>query len=162
MSKCCIAKPFTAMKQMLQRIEALEKNTLVPPVGSIQIFANEVSPTVYYPGTTWERIPDVFLVGAGGKYSVGLTGGEAEHTLVEAEIPYLGGTIAFHGTGGGGSPVSGVYGCFQTALEEDVYSAPNTAEGAKSYSGVNFSFGSGHPHNNMPPYLAVSIWKRTA
>lgn len=125
------------------------------PVGSIYMSVNSTSPQTLF-GGTWERIQDKFLLASGTTYSNGATGGEATHTLNENELPYIEGTfphIAY-----GQNKVSG----------HTVYTDGNVSdrEGSASSSSnkhiYKFSFGSGQAHNNMPPYLAVYVWKRTA
>lgn len=59
---------------------------MIYPVGSIYISINNVNPSVLF-GGTWEQIKDMFLLGAGSTYSAGSTGGEANHTLTQSEIP---------------------------------------------------------------------------
>lgn len=99
-------------------------------------------------GGTWEKLEEGrFLVSAGNnKYHVGNKGGEETHTLTVREMPEhrhgIKLTSPVDGPGGnnlGGTPtMHGVFG---------VYSETQ---------------GHGEAHNNMPPYLAVYIWKRTA
>ena len=120
------------------------------PVGSIYISANETSPASLF-GGTWESISGKFLLGADDAYPAGSTGGEAKHTLTESEMPRHTHTLqAKVGTTIGSSISS-------SALAV-----------AQNYSGMNFSAatvtytGSGASHNNMPPYLAVYMWRRTA
>ena len=97
-------------------------------------------------GGTWEQIKDKFLLSAGDTYSAGETGGEATHTLTIDEIP-----PHFHSCRTySGSNVDGK----QWAIK----SINNSAEGGIGTDNV----GGGQPHNNMPPYLAVFMWKRIA
>ena len=123
---------------------------LIYPVGSIYLSVGSTSPAVLF-GGTWERIEDRFLLAAGTAYAAGSTGGEAAHTLTKAELPnekldlhvnsnWLG---YKNTTAGAGSGIAGLGYKDGTALKTS-------------------SMGSGSAHNNMPPYLAVNIWKRTA
>lgn len=123
----------------------------VYPVGAIYISANSTSPATLF-GGTWERIQDTFLLAAGSTYAGGSTGGEAEHTLTETEMPthrhyglYWGDTLAPLGLNSGGLPLS----------------LPFAGNGGQNefFTGET---GGDQPHNNMPPYLAVYVWKRTA
>lgn len=116
------------------------------PVGTIY----ETVDSSFNPGTawggTWTRITDRFLIGAGSSYSARETGGEKNHTLTTSEIPaHTHATYRQNSTG----TISGVF----------TYSASNTIPGFIVNSG---STGGGAPHNNMPPYYAVYIWRRTA
>lgn len=61
--------------------------TWVPPVGMIITTGSPTSPAEIYDGTSWARITDRFLIGAGESYSLGSTGGSATHTLTVAEMP---------------------------------------------------------------------------
>ena len=96
-------------------------------------------------GGSWEQITGRFLLAAGGGYSAGTTGGEAAHKLTVAEMP-----AHTHGI-----DYQGIYGAA---------SGPWNGGVAASGSGtVNTkSTGSNSAHNNMPPYLVVYMWKRTA
>lgn len=121
---------------------------MIYPVGSIYMSVNATSPSTLF-GGTWEQIQDRFLLAAGNSYSGGDTGGESTHTLTIDEIPDHGHTIFYSNTSGGQS-----FG----------YQFNNKGErsGAQeSSSGIGHTGGS-KAHNNMPPYLAVYMWKRTA
>ena len=114
------------------------------PVGSIYMSVNNTNPSTLFADTTWEQIKDTFLLSAGDTYAAGSTGGEATHTLTADEIPshthsYVGysNTIAVS-MGSSGS----------------VQNSTSTA--------TSGSAGGGQAHNNMPPYLTVYVWKRTA
>lgn len=114
------------------------------PVGSIYLTIGNTNPSTFL-GGTWEQIKDRFLLGAGNTYTAGNTGGEATHTLTINELPphnhgFKGYTSFGQGTGAGFR----VYG----------------TDGGADYS--TFNTGSEQAHNNMPPYLTVYMWKRTA
>lgn len=123
---------------------------IVYPVGSIYMSVNNTSPGALF-GGTWEQLPDRFLLGAGTTYTAGNTGGAATHTLATTEIP-----SHTHKAGSN----SGYY----------AYGGDSTTNGPASGSGYRTSFasidtgsaGGGQAHNNMPPYLVVYMWKRTA
>lgn len=121
----------------------------VYPVGSIYMSVNSTSPATLF-GGTWEAIQGKFLLGAyGNTYKAGSTGGEAAHTLTENEMPSHKHSIWFPNDGG---EQSAEIGYPDTGSKNTYY-----AEASKT-SGT----GGGAAHNNMPPYLAVYIWKRTA
>lgn len=121
----------------------------VYPVGSIYMSVNSTSPATLF-GGTWKAIKGKFLLGAdGGAYKAGNTGGEAAHTLTESEMPNHKHSIWFPNDGG---EQSAEIGYPDTGSKNTYY-----AEASKT-SGT----GGGAAHNNMPPYLAVYIWKRTA
>ena len=66
---------------------SVPSKTWVPPVGMILTTGSPTSPAALYDGTSWARITDRFLIGAGGNYSLGSTGGSTSHTLTVAEMP---------------------------------------------------------------------------
>jgi hypothetical protein len=133
-------------------IEASRILNAVYPIGSIYMSVNSVSPATLF-GGTWERIQDRFLLAAGNTYAAGDTGGEATHTLTVNEMPSHNHNVSFltnpnEGSisGGGMLAPSGGNPNFNV-----VFSAIDVSNS-----------GGGQPHNNMPPFLAVNIWKRTA
>lgn len=125
------------------------------PVGSVYISAVSTSPASLF-GGTWESIGGRFLLGADATYAAGSTGGEATHTLTTYEMPehkHKGITIAgnrftaWSDTGTGG--VFDMSSLFNGSghNNNDFYAEPE---------------GGSQPHNNMPPYLAVYMWKRVS
>ena len=56
------------------------------PVGSIYMSANATNPGTLF-GGTWSQIQGRFLLAADGSHAAGSTGGEATHTLTQAEMP---------------------------------------------------------------------------
>ena len=117
------------------------------PVGSIYMSVNDANPSVLF-GGTWIQLKDKFLLGAGDTYSGGNTGGEAEHTLTIAEIP----SHSHHQNCSGGGDNTDNF-----SVERGPCSG-NYKIGEYDTG----STGSGQPHNNMPPYLVVYMWQRTA
>lgn len=119
------------------------------PVGAIYMSVNSTSPASLF-GGTWTQLKDRFLLGAGSTYSNGATGGAAAVTLTLSQIP-------------------------SHTHDLNVASADNTGSASTSQvvygkpSGTNYtndnameSAGGGTSHSNMPPYLVVYMWKRTA
>lgn len=116
---------------------------VIYPVGSIYMSMNSTNPGTWF-GGTWERIQDTFLLAAGTTYAAGDTGGEATHTLTVNEIPSHGHNVTWTPSNiGSGNAFRAM--------------APNTAN-----TQPTTNTGGGQAHNNMPPYLAVYVWKRTA
>lgn len=147
---------------------------LIHPVGSVYTSTVATNPETLF-GGTWERIKDTFLWCAGDSDAAGTTGGEKTHILTQAELPTIQGQI----TGGSGTSSNG-YGIFREASgvfrETDMAGNENKGttyapdhqdktpwvNGINAYQGIKLSIGSDEPHNNMPPYLVVYAWKRTA
>ena len=131
---------------------------LIYPIGSIYMSVSPVSPATLF-GGTWERIQDTFLLAAGLTYEAGTTGGEAEHNRAGEELPEHnhgltdGDTLGLRG-------VRGQVERFHVSAGSDYYAfaAPNMD--GMVYDGNVASTGLGQAHNNMPPYLAVYMWKR--
>ena len=165
------------------KVSLSELINLIYPIGSVYISVNNVSPQTFL-GGTWEQIKDRFLLSAGDTYTAGNIGGEATHTLTQAETPAhthtrgnmnITGAISWVASGYGASN-SRTTGCFSgsgfynnesgyqkssaagqgTLINNVTFTAANTWTGATSSVGGNAA------HNNMPPYLAVYVWKRTA
>ena len=123
---------------------------LVYPVGSIYISVNSTNPEVLF-GGTWEQLKDVFLLGCSLQLNpLGSTGGEAKHTLTTSEMPNH--THSIIGYSASGSDYSG--------SDADLSFSYNTT--MTGWAGRTASVGNSQAHNNMPPYLAVAMWKRTA
>ena len=57
------------------------------PVGSVLQMTNSTNPNDVYPGTTWQEIQGMFLLGSSSGYSLGSTGGAASVTLTTAQLP---------------------------------------------------------------------------
>ena len=118
---------------------------LVYPVGSIYMSVNSTSPATLF-GGTWTQIQDTFLLAAGSTYAAGATGGEATHTLTENEMPSHRHGAVFNVVGTG---------------DFFVVQGASRAGGTSPYAYSGYT-GGGAAHNNMPPYLAVYVWRRTA
>ena len=115
------------------------------PIGSIYMSVNEVSPAAFI-GGTWEKIENRFLLAAGSDYATGSTGGEASHVLTIDEMPS--------------------HKHYLRLTKSNVASGSNYARlsstGDWNDQNLVTDEGNNQPHNNMPPYLAVNIWKRVA
>lgn len=126
------------------------------PVGAIYMSYVSTSPATLF-GGTWSALGGRFLIGADGTYTAGATGGEAMHALTISEIPShrhdslyvenLGQALA---SGHGGNPTTGFGGGFGVNNANPAYLYTT------AYTGGN------QAHNNMPPYLVVYMWRRTA
>lgn len=115
---------------------------IIYPVGSIYISVNNVNPSTYY-GGTWEQIKDRFLLACGNTYSNGATGGEA---TVKLDFPNYGYNVWSANQGYSKNNISQLW----------------TPANGNYGLGLNWVSNENTPHNNMPPYLAVYVWKRTA
>lgn len=162
---------------------------MIYPVGSIYMSVNNVSPATFI-GGTWTALTDRVLIGAGSSYAVNATGGAtshthtsaahthttAGHTLTITEMPkhehrsmkWGNGTEYYFGVNGSSPGSDGWWNFTYTgggagSSEPNFYT--NKVGGGGSHSHGNT--GSTTPGNtgsssNLPPYLAVYMWKRTA
>ena len=122
------------------------------PVGAIYISTNDLDPSWAFGFGLWEKIQDRFLLAAGNNYPAGSTGGEAEHILTEEEMPAHDHEFDRHQLWRNEIvPPS-------TTTMGDGYGASNKT--LQIYTDTTVATGAGDPHNNMPPYLAVHMWKR--
>ena len=145
------------------------------PVGAIYMSVDSTSPASLF-GGKWSQLTDRFLIGAGSSYSVNSTGGASTVTLTTSQIPshsHTKGTMNITGSVGGDFVLRDVNVTFSGAFSSySIYG--NVATGSQyyvsrtgfkfnakdSWTGSTSSVGSGSSHNNMPPYLAVYMWKR--
>ena len=161
------------------------------PVGSIYMSINDVSPDTLF-GGTWVRIQNGrFLISAGGGtnssetlteansytgrgsvttgesgwWSAGETGGEHDHTLTVAQLPSHRHTVGTNKDIGG--MTSNSVSRRQVGSSGTNRGYAFTTDSTSSNSALSFHSGtdhtgSGNSHNNVPPYLAVYMWQRTA
>lgn len=120
------------------------------PVGSIYLSVNATNPSVLF-GGTWEQLQDRFLLACSSTYRAGSTGGEATHTLTVDEMPSHyhqmkdGGRMVYWDSGL--TPVGATYGSSSVNYQA-------------TWNSYTLNEGGNESHNNMPPYLAVYMWKR--
>ena len=114
------------------------------PIGSIYMSVNNTNPSGLF-GGEWEQIKDTFLLACGDTYANETTGGEATHTLTIEEMPSHNHAIEM--TSGG------------VAYQVERVPFGNQSVWGSSNLPIKPTGGS-QPHNNMPPYLAVYVWKR--
>ena len=146
-------------------ISQLNGNTLVDAtfheyintVGAVIFsFDNSFSPSALW-GGSWSRVTNRFLIGSGGTYTTGGTGGETNVTITVNQIP-------------GHSHVQklAVFGIGQPIMVEGPQSEDGyqvASQGAKSANGTPVqteASGGGQAHNNMPPYIGCNIWRKIA
>ncbi|NLI05386.1 MAG: hypothetical protein GX483_09030 [Actinomycetaceae bacterium] len=123
------------------------------PVGSIYQSVNNVDPSTFI-GGTWQKIEGKFLLGSNSTYALGSTGGSATHTLTQNEMPVHRHVSPIADT----SLTSYTISTNGRGITGTVY----VQEGQAGFQPYGSNTGGGQPHNNMPPYEAVNIWKRTA
>ena len=136
----------------------------VYPIGSIYVSVNSTNPGTIF-GGTWEQIEDKFLLASGTTYTAGTTGGEATHTLIESELPHVSGNLdvkRYKINNTQGATVSGASGAFSISGTSGSGTSLVAQSDSIAHTVLNYSFGSDQAHENMPPYLAVYMWKRTA
>ena len=124
------------------------------PIGSIYMSVNNTNPTELF-GGTWEQIKDCFLLSSGDVHTAGETGGETVHTLTTDEMPSHSHRDMMWGENSGN--YFGVNAYDGGGIWRFEYSA-NTSQASFYTNRV----GGSQPHNNMPPYLVVYVWKRIA
>ena len=128
---------------------------LVYPIGAIYLSLSETNPGVLF-GGTWEQLKDRFLLGAGSGYAIGSTGGAATHTLTEAELPNIQGTLPHMAYGE--YKLTGVF-TKNTGGNSNYEAQQSSTQNQTRYL---MNFGQNQAHNNMPPYLTVYMWKRVS
>lgn len=134
------------------------------PIGKCIIeFSAEFDPNTAYPGTTWERVKDVFLLAAGDVYDAGSTGGAAEVTLTVDEMPSHEHIERKQMSNGSlGNIVQEYDGSTPDVTDGDYLGIGQIAWYNNKPPVTTTGVGGSKPHNNMPPYIAVYMWKRVA
>ena len=140
----------------------------VYPVGSIYMNVNSTNPGTLF-GGTWEQIQGRFLLGMSSSYPAGSQGGEATHKLTTSEIPNHGHYLGQMGNSSRMLPTTHAindpsHEQYVTEVESSgsAYLKPTVTWGGYLIAGTLVDTPYDQPHNNMPPYLSVYIWKRTA
>ena len=127
------------------------------PVGAYYITDKNENPAITFGFGTWTAVLGKFLLGATSDYPVGSIGGEKEHTLSLNEIPAHGHKLNAYtliiscGANTGKYKLIAADNAFVNIFYED-----------SDQNRYSDNAGGGQPHNNMPPYRAAFIWRRTA
>ncbi len=149
------------------------------PVGSIYLSVSGTSPQTLF-GGTWELLKDRFLLGAGDDYTAGSLGGYTGLQEHSHSIPALTGSTS---SAGSHSHSVGVDKDVAVSSSKTAWSAHDAGMSGAGGS-VSTSSAGNHTHTvttnasttgsagngasagatdgNMPPYLVVYMWKRTA
>ena len=144
---------------------------IIYPIGSIYMNLNNVSPSVLF-GGEWVSINGRFLIGTGSpdnnddgtspgtyNFSSGVKGGEKDHKITVKEMAthrHTGVRVAQNYLTAWASENSGTVSGFQLSSLFKTELGNDLNQFSGDYSGGN------EPHNNMPPYIAVYMWKRVS
>ena len=145
---------------------------VVYPVGSIYISMNltTTSQVEALFGGTWVKFADgKTLIGVDSTdtdfNASNMTGGEKTHQLTVNELPNIHGEVAIRGyedsaMSAGTSTASGVFSF--TSEWSSAYVFNHTPGLLPAKSGITLDVGSNQAHNNLPPYVTVYMYRRTA
>lgn len=142
---------------------------MVYPVGSIYMSVNSTSPSILF-GGTWEPLYNSFLLGAGNEYAVNSMGGTLKHThsygfqynayyyATPFENATNAGIISYDSANNEVIPSHVHTESDNITINSGALSAGKSVTGAYRYKQV----GNVEYVDNLPPYIAVYMWKRTA
>lgn len=168
-----IATDWTPSLENIENKIASAKDILnkTYPIGSIYMSVNSTNPSTLF-GGTWERLAGRFLIGAGTNTEInsndeygdlgrgdptfagGETGGQYYHQLTIDEMPEHTHNIKSSSVEGDDE---------RNWVLKDHMAHVSVESLSWQFGGRAVSYeGSGRKHSNMPPYLAVYMWKRTA
>ena len=152
---------------------------MIYPVGSIYMSVNSSNPGSLF-GGTWEKMPAGRVLIPEGEsswgttYTAGSQGGEATHTLTVDELPSHTHKITASSASAGAHThnwYTGRYGELEYSAACDAAGAGTNRDkhvtqsaGAHSHTitATAANVGGGSAYQNMPPYLTVYMFKRTA
>ena len=133
------------------------------PVGSIFISTISVNPETYMTGTSWVAYSQGrVLVGVGTgtdnrsvseTFNMGGTGGEYSHVLEEPEMPVHDHGYSYQYFSDNNHPDKPLWG--------KTYDCPDWKKREQKNDKTDTAGGS-QPHENMPPYIVVYMWRRMA
>lgn len=155
-SKAEVDKLLEDCKEAAKRAALLAAN----PVGKLWTSDDPTSPASIV-GGTWERIEGKFIMGASDTYPAGATGGEESVKLTRKNIPVL-------SSRNGVAAVNTVGNAVHIPQWGWIYAATQVtnSDGYNSYTAQWTDVGTDDVDmqnvNNMPPYIAVYIWRRVA
>lgn len=150
-----ILAAYGEMEQKVAEAVAQISPLAAYPVGAIYMSVNATSPADIF-GGTWQRLKDRFLLGAGDIYEAGETGGEAKHTLTVDELPAHSHVVETkYSKGETSDEIQVGVASYHT---QEWWNESDESRFVRTETGG----GKDQPHNNMPPYLAVYMWARTA
>ncbi|MDA9550214.1 hypothetical protein N9Q02_00890 [bacterium] len=133
---------------VIPSVTAAVVNALAYPVGSIYTAVVATNPATLLGVGVWAAFgAGRVMLGAGGGYTAGNTGGSTtdSHSLSVNEIPpHTHGLPLRHGGGNGTSP-------YYAVTHEGNYFTSNSTGG-----------GAAHTHDIMQPYIVVYMWQRTS
>ena len=174
------ATPATTENSTRVATTAYVKNNVVEiikkvyPVGSIYMSTVSTNPATLFGFGTWEAMPAGRVLLAQGKsswgttYNAGSTGGEATHQLTVGELPAHNHSASTNTTGSHAHTYTwrnyqGWAGSKSaTSVWENTATNNTGSAGEHSHTVTINNTGSNQAHNNLQPYIAVYIWKRTA
>ena len=141
---------------------------IVYPIGSVYISYDPTSPSEKF-GGSWESIVDNFLYPRDpSSTTAGTTGGESSVKLYRGNMPSNFCSIA---------PMYGEFGNYwddgwYTTSDRAAYTLTTSIATSGYYRSwylfagneltPNYGYGGGTAHNNIPNYVTVFAWKRTA
>ena len=161
------------------KIEASDLLELIYPIGSIYMSVNSTSPATLF-GGTWARIKDTFLLASGDTYSSDGNVATAQHgsatvtlTANQSGVPahqhgmahthnHNHTAIGYVNTGGAGTARRIPIGYDNTSAAGTLATGSDSTASSKSNTDNNTAQDASEAHSNMPPYMAVYVWKRTA
>ena len=138
------------------------------PIGAIYLSVDGTNPSTLF-GGTWEQIKDKFILCAGNTYANGATGGSLNHThnyglqaggyyrdIAIESNPYAG-MLSYDTSGNITVSAATSYASYEAPINNGSESATKTTSMSHFRTIANTSYTS-----NLPPYIAVTVWKRTA
>ena len=151
---------------------------LIYPIGAVYISVSNTNPSTLF-GGTWEQIQDKFLLCAGSTYEAGSTGGAAttEHTHTMEHTHNEGNLRAAIGASGNnantlsyvaverherGPATVGAYTVVGSSHQTTTRTFNHYTQVYGLTGNASNNTTSNSNLNNMPPYLSVYVWKRTA
>lgn len=149
---------YFSSKRLYHTVPLIDR---IYPIGAIYLSVNSVNPSLFI-GGTWVQLKDRFLLGSGDTYANGSTGGSATVTLTSAQsgVPAHSHKYNDYNTTYTLKTTNRKPGT-STAV---AYGTSLTAGGGATErtSSKNTAANASQAHENMPPYMAVYMWKRTA
>ena len=147
----------------------------VYPVGSIYMSINSTDPSTLF-GGSWTRLKDTFLLACGDTYSSDGDVATSQHGSATVTLTSAQSGLKAHGhgmdhnhnhrhnlnknfsTGSGGSTSAYITSSNRTTSTQ--YTGYDSTASSKKTTDDNTASNASQAHENMPPYMAVYMWKR--